>query len=239
MTISALTKGLLRRCTVAAAPFLLAATCGAHTAPAAQAQTPADDAVPTARKVLIIGDSMTGWLAERLTAYGQANGFDVATVVWDGSTIGKWAGASKLHSIVEKANPDAVFISLGLNELFEAHPARLQQNVAKITSACGNRPFVWIGPPSWPGHDKGEALNAWLEKTLPQGSFFRSFDMQLPRQSRTNPHPTRQGCNEWMDSILQWLPESGSFKLSLDVRPDDGKIARGKEFRYVRMKEAL
>lgn len=27
------------------------------------------------KKVLFIGDSMTGWMAERLNAYGRANGF--------------------------------------------------------------------------------------------------------------------------------------------------------------------
>ena len=33
------------------------------------------------RNVLFIGDSMTGWLSERLNAYGRLNGFDVSTIV--------------------------------------------------------------------------------------------------------------------------------------------------------------
>ena len=46
-------------------------------------------------KVLFIGDSMTGWLSERLEAYGAENGFEVTTVTWDGSTPQKWAKTGK------------------------------------------------------------------------------------------------------------------------------------------------
>ena len=60
-------------------------------------------------KVLFIGDSMTGWMAERLNAYGDINGFEVATVIWDGSTIQKWAKSSKLPDIIEETAPDAIF----------------------------------------------------------------------------------------------------------------------------------
>ncbi len=56
----------------------------------------ADSTDSIVKNVLIIGDSMTGWMAERLNAYGQINGFDVATIVWDGSTISKWADSPNL-----------------------------------------------------------------------------------------------------------------------------------------------
>lgn len=99
------------------------------------------------KKVLFIGDSMTGWLSERLNAYGSSNGFEVATVVWDGSTIRKWAETPRLKQIVDQQNPYAVFVSLGMNELFEKNPdTRLKSSVDKIKKAIGDRKLVWVGP---------------------------------------------------------------------------------------------
>ena len=194
---------------------------------------------PEVRKILFIGDSMTGWLADRLSAYGEANGFEVATVLWDGSTIAKWSNSSKLSSIIQESEAEAVFLSLGMNELFEANPQRLEPEVDKILSAIGGRSLLWIGPPSWPGHDKGETLNSWLQEKMQDGDFFRSFDLDLPRQSRTNPHPTCNGSAQWMDAIVELIPEHANFSLPLEITPAEGKIVRGKEFRYVRMKQAL
>lgn len=195
----------------------------------------------TVKKVLFIGDSMTGWLSEALNAYGKANGFEVATIVWDGSTINKWGNSPKLASIIKEQNPDAVFVSLGMNELFEANPAtRFHTSLNKIRSAVGDRPLLWVGPPSWPGHNKGEVLNDWLEKELGSRSFFRSFDLNLQRQSNKNPHPTRQGIIKWVDEIMKWAPDNSDIPLPKEmVQPGDNKMVRGKTFIYKRMKETL
>lgn len=192
------------------------------------------------KKVLFIGDSMTGWLSERLNAYGEENGFEVSTVVWDGSTISKWGNSLKLPSIIKEQNPDAVFISLGMNELFEPHPdLKLKGAVEKIRSAIGNRPVLWVGPPSWPGHDKGKILNDWLEEKLGDDSYFRSTDLHLPRQSAKNPHPTREGMVQWMDSVISWMPDHAAVKLPGISKPEGMRMSRGKTFVYKRMKENL
>ena len=160
----------------------------------ARAQESAAADRPVARKILFLGDSMTGWLSERLNAYGKENGFEVATVVWDGSTIKKWGSSPRLTSMITRQDPDAIFISLGMNELFEANPeSQLRSRLEAIVGAAGDIPVIWIGPPSWPGHNKGETLNKWLADNLGEGHFYRSFDLTLPRQSKTNPHPTREG----------------------------------------------
>lgn len=192
------------------------------------------------KKILFIGDSMTGWLAERLNAYGAENGFEVATIVWDGSTIKKWGSESKLKSIIAKHNPDAVFVSLGMNELFEANPrTRLESSVDKIIDAVGNRHLVWVGPPSWPGHNKGEVLNSWLAEKLGPERFFRSFDLKLERQSKTNPHPSRTGITHWVDALTEWLKQNPSLHFKSLTRPDSGKMIRGKDYVYKKMKESL
>lgn len=200
----------------------------------------APDSRRPVKKVLFIGDSMTGWLSERLNAYGEENGFEVSTVVWDGSTITKWGNSSKLSTIVNEQDPDALLISLGMNELFELRPEqKLKTAVENIKSAAGTRPILWVGPPSWPGHEEGKVLNDWLESELGEDSFFRSSDLNLQRQSAKNPHPTRAGMVEWMDSVVTWIPDHAAIVLPGINKPEGAKMSRGKSFVYKRMKETL
>lgn len=206
----------------------------------ARAQESAAADRPVARKILFLGDSMTGWLSERLNAYGKENGFEVATVVWDGSTIKKWGSSPRLTSMITRQDPDAIFISLGMNELFEANPdSQLRSRLEAIVGAAGDIPVIWIGPPSWPGHNKGETLNKWLADNLGEGHFYRSFDLTLPRQSKTNPHPTREGMIKWMDSAVEWIQKDGAVRLPGIKKPAGEQMSRGKTFIYKRMKESL
>lgn len=192
------------------------------------------------KKVLFFGDSMTGWMAERLNAYGVKNGFEVATVVWDGSTIAKWGASAKLKSLIEKENPDAVFVCLGINELFEKNPqSRLEKSLSSIRSAVGSRELLWIGPPSWPGHQGGDILNNYLESELGPEHYFRSSDLQLERQSKSNPHPTRAGIVKWMDKVVEWIPENTNLNFESLSVPGASQMSRGKTFIYKRMKETL
>lgn len=223
------TAALIAACPVAASAQEPAAT-------NATAQTPEKEI----RKVLFIGDSMTGWMAERLNAYGMKDGFEVATIVWDGSTIKKWASSPRLATIIKQQKPDAVFISLGMNELFTPNPEQsLGGYLKKIKEAIGNTPYLWIGPPSWPGHNKGAALNNWLEKELGSDHYFCSSALQLPRQSKTNPHPTKEGICKWMDDVVKWIPQHTSLDFPSLAEPAAGAMSRGKTFIYKRMKETL
>lgn len=192
------------------------------------------------KTLLVMGDSMSGWMGERLNAYGQTNGFDVATIVWDGSTIKKWgAEADRAKSLVDEIDPDAVIICLGLNECAERNPeSQLGKPLAEIIEAVGDRPLLWVGPPSWPGKDYGEPFNSWLAGKLGEKRFFLSKDIDMPRQSATNPHPTREGINEWTDAIVEWIPNNATFKLPGYNAPDVAP-SRGKTFIYRKMKESL
>lgn len=203
-----------------------------------RAEAPA--AGPVAKKILFIGDSMTGWLSERLEAYGKANGFEVATVVWDGSTIKKWGSSTKLPSLVKQENPDAVFVSLGMNDLFEKNPGvRFKSSLDAIKAAVGNRPILWVGPPSWPGRGKGETVTKWLNDQLGAGHYFNSSDLTLPRQSAKNPHPTKAGMSTWVDALVEWMPANSAIKLPGYRKPTGQQMLRGKTFIYKRMKETL
>lgn len=189
------------------------------------------------KKVLFIGDSMTGWLAERLNAYGAENGFEVSAVIWDGSTIRKW-GNAPLEAIIEREKPDAVFMSLGLNELLERNPERrYAAALDNILKAVGNRKFVWVGPPSWPGKGKGETLNNWLADKLGDTRYFNSSALTLQRQSATNPHPTRAATQKWADTFVEWLGNNDSISFGTLARPTQHQMLRGKSYTHVRMKD--
>lgn len=202
------------------------------------------DTLPTdsayIKKVLFIGDSMTGWMAERFNAYGEINDFEVATIVWDGSTIKKWAASPKLRDIITEQNPDAIFVSLGMNELFEANPAKnLGPAIKKLKEDFADIPFLWIGPPSWPGHSEGKSLNDWLVGELGKGNYFRSSCLDIPRQSKSNPHPDRSGIEVWIDDVAKWIPENTNLKFKSLDPPQKGAVSRGSTFIYKRMKETL
>ncbi len=192
------------------------------------------------KKVLFIGDSMTGWMAERLNAYGQKNGFEVATIVWDGSTLKKWGSTANLKSKIDAQQPDAIFVSLGLNELFEANPeARLGGSLKTILNAFGDTPYLWIGPPTWPGHKEGANFNRWMTDKLGADHYFRSDHLQLERQSKSNPHPSRKGIIQWMDEVVQWIPANTALNFQSLDKPGAAEMSRGKVFIYKRMKESL
>ena len=225
---------------VAAAPAVCTLHVSADNPPLAATSQPAEDDPKPIKKVLFLGDSMTGWMAERFNAYADKNDFEVATIVWDGSTISKWANSRNLKKIVEEQNPDAIIVSLGMNELFERNPEKqIKPSIEKLKEVIGDTPFLWIGPPSWPGHSEGEKLNSWLANELGERTFFRSFDLSIPRQSKSNPHPNRDGIEEWIDRVAEWIPENSNLHFdSLDA-PASGKFSRSKTFIYKRMKENL
>jgi len=195
----------------------------------------AADAVEV-KKVLFIGDSMTGWLAERLNAYGRENGFVVAAEIWDGSTIRKWGATPRLAKLMKDHKPDVVFVSLGMNELYETNPSRrLQPSFNKMMKAIGKTPVVWIGPLSWPGKKFSGALDKWLAGQLGTGHYYNSGGLKVPRQSSTNPHPTRNGASQWMDAVVTWLRTGGAVALPGYKLPSKKKMIRPKFFNYRRM----
>lgn len=194
------------------------------------------------KKVLFLGDSQTGWMGERLTAYGAENGFEVATITWDGATPQKYVKSGKLPSLIAQHKPDVIFINLGMNALLERNPqSALGSSMASIKKAIGDTPFVWIGPLAWPGKGKGETLVNWLKKNVedsPNGYFYNASDENIPRQSKTNPHPTRDGAALLMDHIVSWLPTTGINFSSLR-KPTGQQMMRGKTFIYRRMNQTL
>lgn len=156
----------------------------------------------TVKTVLIFGDSMTILVANRLAAYGEKNGYRVASVTWDGSSTVSWSSCDTLDNFIARYHPDFIMVTLGSNELFLKNFDSRRPYVEKIVEKIGNIPFVWISPPNWK-EDVG--FNAMMRRTLPKGTFYNSNHLDLPRGA-DHIHPTPKGGIIWTDSIMAWMP---------------------------------
>lgn len=211
------------------------------TAFSANAASTSATSKPMVKKILFFGDSTTGWLADRLQAYGEKNGFEVSALIWDGATMKKYAAnADKLKKYITSIHPDAIFISLGMNEMGAKNPeTQLGPSLAKIRSTIGNIPIIWVGPASWPGKNYGPGYENWMKSKLGSDIYYSSLSLDLPRQSKTNPHPTRAGAAKWMDAVVNWL-KSGKGAVTLPGYAAPAKnTLRPKTYIYRKMKSPL
>lgn len=180
----------------------------------------------TVRSVLIFGDSMTILVANRLAAYGEKNGYEVASVTWDGSSSISWSSCDTLENYIARYRPDFIMVTLGSNELFLKNFDKRKPFVEKLIAKIGDIPFVWIGPPNWK-EDVG--FNAMMRSTLPRGTFFDSNGLDLPRGA-DRIHPTPRGGIIWTDSIMRWI--AGTPHPILAEAPSPGIGTRSHHSHY-------
>lgn len=176
---------------------------GTSGAPGGARPAPVITAEPdtTVKTVLIFGDSMTILVANRMAAYGEKNGYRVASVTWDGSSSVAWSSCDTLDNFISRYRPDFIMVTLGSNELFLKYFDKRKPYVEKLVEKIGDIPFVWIGPPNW---KEDQGYNAMMESTLPPGTFFCSDGLDLPRGA-DHIHPTPAGGITWTDSIMRWM----------------------------------
>lgn len=158
----------------------------------------------TVHKLLLIGDSMTILVGNRMAYYGAQNDYDVTSVTWYSSSTQVWGECDTLAYFIKEYDPDFIVVTLGSNELFIRNIDDRSKYVEKLMKTMGDIPFVWIGPPNWK-EDTG--INDMLERTLPKGTFFKTNGMQLERGG-DHVHPTQKAADLWTDSIMRWMPKS-------------------------------
>lgn len=180
----------------------------------------------TVKSVLIFGDSMTILVANRLAAYGEKNGYSVASVTWDASSTVSWSSCDTLDNFIARYKPDFIMVTLGSNELFLKNFDSRVPYIEKLIAKMGNIPFVWIGPPNWK-EDVG--FNAMMRKTLPPGTYYDSNGLDLPRGA-DHIHPTPKGGVIWTDSIMSWMPYTAHPIPS--ERPDKDVTTRAHKSHY-------
>jgi len=164
---------------------------------------PRATAVPdtTAQRILLIGDSMLEGIARRFSAWCEASGHELHTVIWYGSSTKSWAESGRLQHYMAETRPTLVVMCLGSNELFVKDAARRGDYVRQLAAACGQTPYVWIGPPNWKD-DTG--INAAIAGQTSAARFFESRRLRLER-GKDHRHPTLAAAATWTDSVATWL----------------------------------
>ncbi len=152
------------------------------------------------KTVLLLGDSMAEGLVPSLQKKVEAAGGRFFGEPWQSSTIIGWEGTGRLRQMIERYQPDIVFISLGSNELEARRPEGRAPLIKRMLAEIGARPAFWIGPPSWK-QDRG--LLSVIAKNFQAGHFFNASNLQLPRQS-DGKHPTLEGFEQWTELIWNW-----------------------------------
>lgn len=172
----------------------------------------------TAKNILFIGDSMLEGLAPRLAKYCDKNGHTLVEVIWYSSSTKVWGESGRLKELIDKYQPNYIFVCLGANELYVPDIKRTRRPyMKKILAEIGEIPYVWIGPPNWV-EDTG--INDLIEQEVDQGCFYLSANDQFER-SRDGAHPTRASAHLWMDRVVKWLGEKGAHPIRLDS-PGEG-----------------
>lgn len=160
----------------------------------------------TAQTFLLIGDSMTPNMARRLSAYARLNGHNrVHAVNWDASTTVMWAESDRIDNYISEFHPTFIFVCLGSNEAYLKKPEVRRRAVREIVGKFGSIPYVWVGPPSLA---KESTYSAMLLSVLGSDHFFYSEGMELERGA-DNIHPVQSASDQWMDSVISWLPRAG------------------------------
>lgn len=155
-----------------------------------------------AKRILFFGDSMVEGLSMRFSDYAQENGHQLYTVCWYGSSTTGWvAGLDTLRSFLEWSEADYVVVSLGGNELKVKDLEFRAENIRKIQETLGNRPTVWIAPPSWV---KKPTITEVIRSVVGEKRYFDSTRLTFDRGS-DNMHPTFGSSSRWMDSIAVWM----------------------------------
>ena len=172
----------------------------------------------TAKSILFIGDSMLEGLAPRLAKYCDKNGHKLVEVIWYSSSTLCWGETGRLTELINKFQPNYIFVCLGANELYvpDIKNAR-RPHLKKILAEIGDIPYVWIGPPNW---DEDTGINDLLAQEVRKGCFYLSANDHFER-SRDGAHPTRESAHLWMDRVVKWIDANGAHPIRLNA-PDEG-----------------
>lgn len=153
-------------------------------------------------RILFFGDSMVEGLAPRFADYAARNGYELYSVCWYASTTVGWAeNSDTLRHFLKWSAPDYVVISLGGNELRTRDFRHRTECIEKIMHVIGNRPVVWIAPPSW---IKEPTITSIILSAVGRKRYFDSTRLRYTR-GKDHIHPTEGSSSRWMDSIAVWM----------------------------------
>lgn len=167
------------------------------------------------QRVLLIGDSMNERLRLSLAGWCNANGHELTSVVWYGSSSKTWAETDTLQHFIRISNPTHIFICLGGNELYVRDLDDRDRYISTIKRKCGIIPTIWIGPPNW---CKDTGINKLIEKHMGKRAYFPSLNLTFERSSDGH-HVTQRSADNWMDEVVKWMNEGNSIHPFVLSRP--------------------
>ncbi len=182
------------------------------------AKVSAPPPIPTGTAVLHVGDSFAvAGFAQALRPRMAALGVRYEVRAETSSYTTTWAG--KMDLLIANTQPDLVIVNLGANEFTNTDPPSHAPAVRRIVKAIGNRPCVWVSPPSW---RKDTGITAVMRENSAPCRFFDSDALvttPIARQS-DKIHPTGAGGAIWAEAFWSWLnqqrapAEEGAIKGS-------------------------
>jgi len=169
--------------------------------------------VDTAKqRILMVGDSMSGFLRLRLNDYCSKNGHLMYSVIWNSGNTVWFSDTDTLDHFINKFQPTYIIMVLGGNELFLPKPEYRQKNIEKILSKIGNIPYIWVGPPNW---DEDTGINNVILRMVGRKRFFPSLNLEYQRMP-DGAHPNRESAYNWMDSIAVFLMTKAKHPIMMD-----------------------
>lgn len=170
------------------------------------------------KTILLFGDSMVDGVREFFKKYCKFNNHKFYYFAWTSSTTSAWANSNKLKTLLEKYDPDYVFIMLGSNELLATDLKKREKYISDILEQLEGVNYVWIGPPNWK-EDNG--LNSTIEKVAGKQNFYPSKNIFLNpplkyKRSGDKKHPNFEGYKAWTDSIASWVMTTSKYPIKLD-----------------------
>ena len=155
----------------------------------------------TVQRILFLGDSMAEGLVRRMADYAQENGHHLVRVIWYNSTTKIWASSDTLQYFIHKYQPTFFMVCMGGNEQFVKDLSTREAYIQKIIGSFENKPFIWIGVPSW---KENTGFNQMIRKCVGENRFYDSTNLSLKRGT-DRIHPTFTAASQWMDSIAFWM----------------------------------
>lgn len=167
----------------------------------------------TKQRILMVGDSMSGFLRLRLNDYCEKNGHTMYSVVWNSGNTLWFANTDTLDHFIGKVNPTYIIVVLGGNELFLPKPEYRQKEINTILAKIGDIPYIWVGPPNWK-EDTG--INDVILRCTGRKRFFPSYRLQYQRMP-DGAHPTRESAYNWMDSIAVFMMTKAKHPIIMEL----------------------
>ena len=172
---------------------------------AASAKPAAPPPIPTGTAVLHIGDSFAvAGFAQALKPHMAALGVRYEVRAETSSFTTTWA--ARMDLLVANTQPDLVIINLGANEFTNTDPPAHAPAIRRIVKSIGNRPCVWVSPPSW-RKDTG-ITEVMRQNTAPCRFFDSDVLVKTPIARQGDKiHPSEAGGAIWAEAFWAWLNE--------------------------------